>query len=326
MSSVEATLRWSLVVAIAPIAWGSTYFVTREFLPAEIPLWGAVLRALPAGLLLLAIRRQRPRGAWWWRSIVLGALNMGAFFALVYVAAQLLPTSIASTIMATSPIVMMGFAWLLVSERLRALPLVGAVVGLAGVVLMLVTGAASVDPWGVVASVAAMSMSSLGYILAKRWGGGVDVLSLTSWQLIAGGIMLVPAALAWEGVPPALDAPALAAFGYVSIVATALAFVAWFSGLRHLDAGTVGLIGLLNPVTGVLLGVFVAGEALSAQQLVGLALVFVGIVMGQNLTRRVPRAGRPTRVTLQREERFARRVVGREERLDRDLVQRDIPG
>ncbi|WP_448005306.1 DMT family transporter [Agromyces bauzanensis] len=283
---MEATLRWSLVVAIAPIAWGSTYFVTREFLPADIPLWGAVLRALPAGLLLLAIRRQRPRGAWWWRSIVLGALNMGAFFALVYVAAQLLPTSIASTIMATSPIVMMALAWLLVSERLRALPLVGAVVGLAGVVLMLATGAASVDLWGVAASVAAMSMSSLGYILAKHWGGGVDVLSLTSWQLIAGGAMLVPAALAWEGVPPALDPPALAAFGYVSIVATALAFVAWFSGLRHLDAGTVGLIGLLNPVTGVLLGVFVAGETLSAQQVVGLGLVFIGIVMGQPVVAR----------------------------------------
>lgn len=280
---MEATLRWSLIVAIAPVAWGSTYFVTREFLPPDAPLWGAVIRALPAGLLLLAIRRELPTGAWWWRSIALGALNMGAFFALVYVAAQLLPTSIASTIMATSPIVMMGFAWLLVSERLRALSLAGGVIGLIGVVLMLVTGAASVDVWGVVASVAAMAMSSLGYILAKRWGGGVDVLSLASWQLIAGGAMLVPAAFLWEGGPPVLDGRAVLAFAYVSIVATALAFVAWFSGLRHLDAGTVGLIGLLNPVTGVLLGVFIAGEALAPQQLLGLALVFAGILMGQPL-------------------------------------------
>ena len=283
---MEATLKWGLVVAIAPIAWGSTYYVTREFLPADIPIWGAVLRALPAGLLLLALTRRMPRGAWWWRSLVLGALNMGAFFALVYVSAQLLPTSIASTIMATSPIVMMLFAWLLVSERLRVLSLAGAVVGLAGVVMMLVTGGASVDLWGVLASIAAMSMSSLGYILAKRWGGGVDVLPLSAWQLIAGGAMLVPAALVWEGAPPALDAPAVAAFAYVSVVATALAFVAWFSGLRHLDAGTVGLIGLLNPVTGVVLGVFVAGETLGPQQLVGLALVFAGIVMGQPIVGR----------------------------------------
>ncbi|WP_173924475.1 DMT family transporter [Agromyces sp. Marseille-P2726] len=297
MSSVEATLRWSLIVAIAPIAWGSTYFVTREFLPPDAPLWGAVIRALPAGLLLLAVRRERPRGAWWWRSLVLGALNMGAFFALVYVAAQLLPTSIASTIMATSPIVMMVFAWLLVSERLRALSLTGAVIGLAGVVLMLVTGEASIDVWGVVASLGAMSMSSLGYILAKRWSG-VDVLSLTSWQLIAGGAMLVPAAIVWEGGPPLLDAPAVVAFAYISIVATALAFVAWFSGLRHLDAGTVGLIGLLNPVTGVLLGVFIGGEVLAPQQLVGLALVFTGILLGQPLIGRALATRRPGRAAV----------------------------
>src|SRR5688500_14405912 len=86
VASMEATVQWSLVVAVAPIAWGSAYFVARQFLPPDIPLWGAVFRALPAGLLLLAIRRQLPRGAWWWRSLVLGALNMGAFFALVYVA------------------------------------------------------------------------------------------------------------------------------------------------------------------------------------------------------------------------------------------------
>lgn len=289
---MEATLRWAVVAAIAPVAWGSTYFVTREFLPADSPLWGASLRALPAGLLLLAVVRRLPRGAWWWRSWVLGALNMGAFFVLVYLAAQLLPTSVAATIMATSPIVMMGFARVLVAERLRLLPVVGGVVGLAGVVLMLATGAGSVDGWGVAASVAAMAMSSLGYVLAKRWGGGVDVLSLTSWQLVAGGTMLVAAALVWEGAPPRLDGAAVGAFAYVSIVATALAFVAWFSGLRHLDAGTVGLIGLLNPVTGVLLGVLVAGESLTVQQVAGLVLVLGGIVMGQPIVARGRQQGR----------------------------------
>ncbi|MFC6354994.1 EamA family transporter [Luethyella okanaganae] len=277
---MEAKWRWVLVTAIAPVAWGSVYFVTREFLPADLPLWGAVLRALPAGLLLLVIRRERPRRSWWWRAASLGALNMGVFFVLVYLSAQLLPTSIASTIMATSSMVMMLFAWLLVSERPRVLSLVGAFVGLVGVVLMLAVGVQPVNPWGVVASIAAMSMSSLGFILAKRWGSGVDVLSLTSWQLIAGGVMLVPAALIWEGMPPTLDASKLAAFAYVSVVATALAFVAWFSGLRRLAAGTVGLIGLLNPVTGVLLGTLVAGDPFGPGQFLGLALVFAAILMG----------------------------------------------
>ncbi|WP_079110172.1 EamA family transporter [Streptomyces roseifaciens] len=51
--------------------------------------------------------------------------------------------------------------------------------------------------------------------------------------------------------------------------------------LRHLPAGTVGLIGLLNPVTGVQLGTSVAGETLTVQQLCGLVLLLAGVVLGQ---------------------------------------------
>lgn len=276
---MEDTWKWRAVTAAAPVAWGSTYYVTHRYLPADAPLYGGALRAVPAGLLLLAWARRMPRGDWWWRAFVLGTLNMGAFFALIYVAAQRLPTSIASTVMATSPVAMMLIAWLLVGERPRRTALAGASLGIAGVSLLLATGGA-IDVLGVVASVTAMIMSSTGYVLAKRWSGDVDVLALTAWQLLAGGLTLVPLAVIVEGAPPALDRPAALAFVYVSVVATAAAFVAWFSGLRHLAAGTVGLIGLLNPVTGALLGTVVAAEVLTARQLAGLALVLIGVVIG----------------------------------------------
>ncbi|MEI5585508.1 MULTISPECIES: DMT family transporter [unclassified Agromyces] len=293
---MEVIWRRALLTVIAPVAWGSTYFVTRELLPADVPLWGAVLRALPAGLVLLALRPRMPRGAWWWRSVVLGTLNVGVFFALIYLVAQLLPTSLASTVMAVSPVVMMLLAWILAGERLRAVPLVGAGLGLVGVVLLLATDAAPVDPLGVAASVAAMLLSSFGYVLARRWRDGTDVLAVTSWQLIAGGLMLVPGALLVEGAPPALGPAEAAGFAYVGVIATAVAFVAWFGGLAHLPAGTVGLIGLLNPVTGVLLGVLIAGEALGAWQSVGLALVLVGVLLGQPVAARIlARARQPHR-------------------------------
>jgi probable blue pigment (indigoidine) exporter len=273
-------VRWSLVTAVAPVAWGSTYFVTHRFLPADYPLYGAAIRALPAGLLLLAVCRQLPRGSWWWRSLVLGTLNMGAFFALVYLAAQALPTSVASTIMATSPVAMMLAAWAILAERPRLLPLAGAGAGIAGVCLMVLTRGVAVDGPGVLASVSAMTMSAVGYVLAKKWGGQVDLLASTSWQLVAGGAMLVPVAVVVEGAPPALPGSAVVAFGYVTVVATALAFAAWFAGLRQLSAGTVGLIGLLNPVTGVLLGTTLAAEVLTTQQLAGIFLVLTGILLG----------------------------------------------
>ena len=284
---MEGTSRWTAITAIAPIAWGTTYFVTRHFLPVDAPIWGGVLRALPAGLLLLLVRRKLPHGSWWWKSLVLGTLNMGAFFALVYVAAQLLPTSIASTIMATSSMVIMLFAWVILAERPQGPALAAAGIGVAGVCLMVLTGTHGVAPLGVLASFCAMSMSSAGYVLAKKWNTNADVLSSTSWQLIGGGLVLMPLAIGTEGAPPSLDGPRLLAFAYVSVIATAVAFSAWFAGLRHLRAGTVGLIGLLNPITGVLLGSALAHDHLGDRQLAGLALVLLGVLIGQPPVRRM---------------------------------------
>ncbi|MFJ3925309.1 DMT family transporter [Streptomyces sp. NPDC090022] len=287
---MEGILRWMLVTAIAPVAWGTTYYVTQAHLPADAPLYGAAIRALPAGLLLLALSRKRPHGSWWWKSLVLGTLNMGAFFALVYVSAQLLPTSIASAVMATSPLALMLLAWAMAGERPGVRAVAGAVIGVAGVGLLLLTGVTAVDPLGVLASAAALLMASVGYVLAKRWSAEVDVLAQTSWQLIAGGLLLLPLAVAVEGAPPHLDADALIAFTYVTVVGTAGAFTAWFAGLAHLPAATVGLVGLLNPVTGVLLGVLVAGDTLTSRQVAGLAMVLLGVLAGRP-RRRTPAPG-----------------------------------
>ena len=278
---MEATSKWVLVTAIAPIAWGTTYFVTREFLPAGYPLYGAVIRALPAGILLLLVARARPRGAWWWKAAVLGTLNVGLFFVLLYLTAQLLPSSLASTVMAVSPVALMLLAWPLLGERPRLRAIVGALAGIAGVSLMLLTSAGAVNPLGVLASVAAMSSSAVGFVLTKRWAPTTNVVALTSWQLIAGGLIVLPVAVLLEGAPPLLTGPELAGFAYVSVIATAVAFTAWFAGLRHLRASSVGLIGLLNPVSGVLLGVVAGGEVLGGRQVAGLALVVAGMLIGQ---------------------------------------------
>ena len=89
-----------LLTAIAPIVWGSTYIVTTQFLPDFSPISVAMLRALPAGLLLLLIVRQLPRGIWWLRTFVLGALNISIFLSMLFVAAYRLPGGVAGTVAA----------------------------------------------------------------------------------------------------------------------------------------------------------------------------------------------------------------------------------
>ncbi len=75
-----------LMTTVAPVAWGSTYLVTQSWLPPDRPLFSATVRALPIGLLLLAARRELPRGDWWWKAAVLGACNISLFFALLFLA------------------------------------------------------------------------------------------------------------------------------------------------------------------------------------------------------------------------------------------------
>jgi len=274
-----------VVAAIAPIAWGSTYFVTKTFLPAE-PLWGGAIRALPAGLLLLLAARRLPSGSWWWKSVVLGTLNVGAFFVLVYQAAQLLPTSIAAAVMASSPVALALIAWFVVHERPSLIRFVGAVVGIGGVCLLLLDGTQPVKWVGVCVSAAAMTTSSFGFILGKRWNPEVGVLASTAWQLVVGGTLLIPIAVTLEGAPPSVGPTGITAYAFLTLIATAVAYVAWFAALDRLRGDVVGVIGLLNPLTGVTLGVFVAGDHLGTRQCFAIALVLISIVGPLLLTTR----------------------------------------
>jgi probable blue pigment (indigoidine) exporter len=283
---MEARWRWVAVTAVAPIAWGSTYFVTRQFLPNEAPMWGAAIRSLPAGIVLLLLARKLPWGSWWWRSAVLGLLNFSGFFVLIYLSALLLPSSVASSIMALAPLAMAGAGWAMLSERPTIWMGAGAAAGILGVLLIVGTGAAATNPWGVVTSVAALVLSSIGAVLSKKWTAGVPVVASTAWQAVAGGVMLVVAAVIFEGPPPVISPIAWVGFAYLSLFATALASVCWFAGLARLPAGTVGIVGLLNPVTGVLLGTLAASEHLSWLQAGGIALVLIAILLG----RRTPKA------------------------------------
>lgn len=281
MLSVETNWRILALAALAPVAWGSGYYVTETFLPPDRPLFGAMVRALPFGLLLLAFRPRLPHGIWWWRALVLGTLNVGAFFVLIFVAAYRLPGGLAATLTATAPVMMMLLAWGLVREKPAVASLVGAGVGFAGVALLVLRGGAVVDPVGVAASFGAVAMSSLGYILIKRWRPPVELSTFTAWQLVAGGLVLLPIALLVEGAPPSIDARAVGGFLYLGLVATVLANLLWFRGLRELPAAAVSLVGLLNPVAGTLIGVALAGEAFGLTQGVGMLMVLGGILLGQ---------------------------------------------
>lgn len=275
-----------LVTAVAPIAWGTTYLVTAELLPPDRPLFASVARALPAGLLVLAFRRRLPHGDWWWKATLLGLCNIGLFFPLLFLAAYELPGGLASTLQATSPLAVMALAWVVLRERAGLRRLGAGLVGLVGVALLVARAPDHVSVVGVVAAFASVLVSAYGFVLVKRWSAPVDMLTLVSWQLVVGGLALVPVALLVEGAPPAIDVSAATGFVWLAGVGTVLAYVCWFHGLALLPAGAVSLVGLLNPVVGTALGVLVSGELFGWAQALGMLLVLGGVVAGQSSARR----------------------------------------
>ena len=280
-SSAAAGLAVVGVTALAPLAWGTTYVVTTELLPPGRPLLAGMLRALPAGLVLVALTRQRPVGTWWAKAAVLGTLNIGGFFALLFMAAYRLPGGVAATLGAVQPLVAAGLAATLLRERLRPEVVAAGVIGVVGVALLVLRAGAQLDGLGVLAGLAGAASMATGVVLTKRWGRPVPLLAFTAWQLVAGGLVLAPLALAVEGLPPALGPDNVAGYLWLGSVGTAVAYSLWFRGIERLPVARVSLLGLLSPIVATTAGWIVLGQTLTPVQGVGAALVLGALWLGQ---------------------------------------------
>lgn len=277
-----ATRAWlSVQAGLAPMVWGSTYLVTTELLPAGRPLLDTVLRALPAGLVLLALSRTLPTGSWWWRSLVLGTLNIGAFNALLFFAAYRLPGGIAATLIAFQPLAVAALAVGLLGERLSARRVLAGLAGVLGVGLLVLRSDAELDAVGIAAALVAAASMATGVVLTQRWGRPGGVLPFAAWQLTAGGLVVAPVALAIEGGPPAFDAGNLIGFAYLSLIGAALTFPLWFRGIAQLSAAVASFLALLSPLVAALLGAVVLGQGLTPWQGVGFVIVLASVLAGQ---------------------------------------------
>ncbi|MFT3889874.1 MAG: EamA family transporter [Arachnia sp.] len=276
-------LRWTTATAMVPAVWGATYIVTTHLLPEGHPIFAAMMRSLPAGLIALVVARQLPRGIWWWRSLVLGTLNMAAFFPLLFLAAQHLPGGVAATLGAVQPILVAFLAVAILRERLSLWRLGWGIVGVAGVALVVLGPDASLDPVGVVAGLGGALSMATGVVLTKKWGrpSGVSAVGLAGWQLTAGGVVLLLPALLIDGVPEDLDGAAALGYAWLGIVGGLLAYTLWFAAIRRLPVTATALLGLLSPLVAALLGAAIAGENLNPSQIVGFALALAATVAGQ---------------------------------------------
>ncbi|MEQ9865619.1 EamA family transporter [Pectobacterium aroidearum] len=275
-----------LLTAMAPAIWGSTYIVTSELLPPDRPFTAALIRVLPAGLLLLLFTRRFPARQDWWRIVVLSALNIGVFQALLFVAAYRLPGGLAAVLGAIQPLLVMVLVWAVDHRAPRLATLWSAIIGVGGMAILLLSPQTTFEPIGIAAALLGAVCMATGVWLTRRWRLDLPVLPLTGWQLFIGGLMLAPVAWLVDAPLPALTLSQWAAYAYLCLAGAVLAYGLWFRGVSRLPTVAVASLGLLSPLTAVVLGWVLLSQSMTGTAFLGLAIVLASIFAVQWTTAR----------------------------------------
>lgn len=279
------SVRTLFLTALAPAIWGSSYIVTTTLLPGHSPLVVALLRALPAGLLLLLLVRELPPLHWIPRLLLLGALNFSLFWGLLFLSAYRLPGGVAATLGAVQPLIVVFLSALLLNTPVRAAAVTAALLSIAGVALLVLTPAARLDTIGVLAGLGGALSMAAGVVLSRKWQPPVPPLTFTAWQLTAGGLLLVPVTLWMVPDLPQFTAANIAGLAYMSLIGGALTYILWFRGLARLDPAQVSLLGVFSPLSAVVLGWLLLNETLTANQMLGASLALFSLWLGQGRVR-----------------------------------------
>jgi drug/metabolite transporter (DMT)-like permease len=289
---------WAMLLVLAVI-WGGSFFfnsVGLRELPSLTLVWLRV--AVAAATLLLVLRLLGQRMPWdrhvWAAFAGMGLLNNVLPFVLIVWGQHSIASGLASILNATTPLFGVLVAQLLTpDEKLTPFKAAGVAVGFTGVAVMIGADALGGMGTGVLAQVACLA-GALSYAFAGVFGRrfrsmGVTPLATAAGQVSASSLILLPVMLLVDR-PWALAMPHSASWGAVlgvGILSTALAYVLYFRILAAAGATNLLLVTFLIPVSAILLGALVLGEALQPRHFIGMALIGGGLAF---IDGRMPRS------------------------------------
>jgi drug/metabolite transporter (DMT)-like permease len=264
--------------------WGAAFLFFRVASPEMGPLWTAEIRVAIAGLVLavfsgrsaLAAARRQPVAI-----LVVGATFSAIPFTLLAFATLSLPASLASLIMATTPLftALVSAAWL--RQRLGRGVVAGLLLGFGAVVFLLGGSPIEIGPATIVAVVAGLG-AALSYAFAgtfvRRRLGDVAPLDLATGQLVAAALILLPISLA-TGLPPIPSPAAAGSLVTMGVVSTAIAWPVYFRIAGRTSATAARSSTFVVPMFGIFWGGLVLGEHVGPELLAGFGLVIVSLVL-----------------------------------------------
>jgi probable blue pigment (indigoidine) exporter len=281
------------MLAFAVVVWGCVGRVIAEATPHADPLMLTGLRAAPAAIVLLLalplLRYRLPHTRdMWIRTGISGLLMVTWFlFGLTESVAKAGPGT-AIVLLSTSPFFIILAERYVYGKRVTKAMLLGMVIGFAGIVLIVSgqldsSGNAGEMLVGIALAISAAIAWSIGTLIVAdqiNRDPQTDLVGLTTGQYLIGGSVLLVLAFAIEG-PGGADwgsSTLWLVVAFISIIASALATIAYFSSLRWLDPAAVTTWMFLSPVVAVLLEV-VLGNVPTALVLLGMAVTIAGVAI-----------------------------------------------
>lgn len=283
-----STADWS-ILGLLSVLWGGSFFFLALALEDLPPFTIVVARVGCASVLLYSYMRftgeRLPQGREVWISFFVVAFFANALpFVMFAYGQQRISSGLASILNATTPLWGVLVAhFFTIDERATPGKIAGVALGIAGVVVM--TGSDALKGLGGnVLGQAACVVATLGYAIAgvysRRFKAkGITPLAVSTGQLAAAALLVLPFSLAFEQ-PWALPMPPAAAIGGMVglvVLSTTFAYVLYFRLIETAGTTNTLLVTFLIPITAILLSVFALGETLMAKHLLGMALIASGL-------------------------------------------------
>jgi drug/metabolite transporter (DMT)-like permease len=274
-----------LLVCLAAtwLVWGSTYLAIKFALLSFPPFLQMGTRFLFAGVLLMAWMRWRgaawPSPRQWRNAAIVGALMLGGGMGGTAYAELSVGSGLVVAFIAVVPLMIaaLNLAWGVKPGRLE---LAGIAVGLTGV-LMLTQGAGfQASPAGLAAIAIACVTWSIGSVLSQRSLPLAPGATGFASEMICGGVVLLVLSLVNGETPHWPPQPAaVAAWFYLVVFGSLIAFNAYMVLLANASAGLASSYTFVNPVIAMLLGVAVAGEVVTSFEWMAAGVVLAGVVL-----------------------------------------------
>ena len=265
------------------LVWGSTYLAIRLALVSFPPFFQMGTRFLLAGGLLmgwLVLRgKAQPDRRQWRNALVIGTLMLGGGMGLTAVASVHVGSGLIATFIAVVPMLVCGWG-LLFGQRPGRLELLGMAVGAVGVGLLVQGASFAASPVGLAAIAGATLLWSLGSVLSTTRLPLAPGPSGFASEMLCGGAVLMAIALAMGEQPMWPPAPlALAAWGYLVVFGSLIAFSAYLYLLAHASPAVATSYAFVNPLIALFLGVVLAGESVTGREWWSCGVILIGVFL-----------------------------------------------